>query len=558
MEQHNHEQAAAQATIAFNRRAIAHTPTSILSFAPFATLLIVVAYIAYDRIFPLLSPSNANGKQKSSSRLPGASIRGWATYISDRAPAITFAITTALAAVLAQLIFCEITDVFDPVARRLALEATITSLVASLIVVIPALEIHSITAALGLTGREKGRWLIGLLLDVLGMAIWLAGFWSLGKIVLESHQLHDNTSNADTSSAWYFYRRWLVMHKTSHGLSQGSLERIGIIGISLMASLAGFAAISSIWQSFGARHRKVTETDLARKQAGLEATSDLLAAKESRLRALERRLSYNPAEKSLMTRLTSSFRPNAETQELLSLQMEISGLETMQSSLASSLSLLRSRLRSQRAATTPFGRVCLTTSYIFSLYCIYRILATSLATFRRWWHPQATFASTDPITNSLALIAAMYDPTLDRAAWSRQIAFLLSGLMLLLSFNAVLQTVILFSRFAPKTLLQGGRLKGNFALLVAQICATYVVSAALLLRTNLPREMGSVIEGALGAPLDVSMCERMFETTFLGTCAVTAVGIGLGRKLGANGGDWDEFEDDAGFDGDVEGGKRYD
>jgi hypothetical protein len=558
MEHHNDEQAAVNAASSMSRRAVAHTPTSILSFAPFATLLTIVGYVAYDRIFPLLSPSSTNGKQRTSSRLPGASFKGWATYLSDRAAAMTFAVTTALAAVLAQLIFCEIADVFDPAARRLALEATIKSLVASLIVVIPALEIHSITAALGLTGREKGRWFLGLLLDVLGLAMWLAGFWSVGKIVLESHQIHDNSSNADNSSAWYFYRRWSVMHKTSHGLSQGSLERIGIIGISLMASLAGFAAISSIWQSFGARHRKVTETDLARKQAGLEATSDLLLAKESRLRAVERRLSFNPAEKSLMTRLTSSFRPNAETQELLSLQMEISGLETMQTSLSSSLSLLKSRLRSQRAATTPLGRVCMTTSYVFSLYCIYRIIATSLATFRRWWHPQATFASTDPITNSLALIAAVYDPTLDRAAWSRQIAFLLSGLMLLLSFNAVLQTVLLFSRFAPRSLLQGGRLKGNFALLVAQICATYVVSAALLLRTNLPREMGSVIEGALGAPLDVGMCERMFEMTFLGTCAVTAVGIGLGRKLGANGGDWDEFDDDTGFDGDMEGGKRFD
>jgi len=388
-------------------------------------------------------------------------------------------------------------------------------LIISLIVVIPALEIHSITAAIGFTGKEKGKWLIGLVLDMAGLGLWLACFWSIGKIVLESHQLHA-TSTSDDTNAWNFYRRWLVMHKTEHGLSQGSLERIGLIGIWSMASLAGFAAISSIFQSFGARVRRVTETDLARKQAGLDATTELLSAKESRLRALERRIStLPPSAPSLLTRLASTIRPDTATTELLTLRMEISGLEAMASSLTSSLSLLRSRLASQRRSTTALGRVCNSTSYLFSLYCIYRILATTLATFRRWWHPTASFASTDPITNALALIAKIYDPTLDRLAWSRQIAFLLSGVMLLASFNAVWQTVLLFARFAPPRFLANARAGNAAALLVAQISATYVISSALLLRTNLPREMGSVIEGALGAPLDVGMCERMFEGTFL-------------------------------------------
>ena len=114
-----------------------------------------------------------------------------------------------------------------------------------------------------------------------------------------------------------------------------------------------------------------------------------------------------------------------------------------------------------------------------------------------------------------------------------------------------------FSRFAPAKVLVSAR-RGTFALLVAQICATYVVSSALLLRTNLPREMGSVIEGALGAPLDVGVCERMFEGWFLGSCGVTAVGVWVSRRLGSGGSagmEWDD-EFDFGGEGDVEGGKR--
>jgi len=190
-------------------------------------------------------------------------------------------------------------------------------------------------------------------------------------------------------------------------------------------------------------------------------------------------------------------------------------------------------------------------SYVFSVYCLYRIAATSTAFFRRWWHPATTFANSDPINNALGLIAATFDPSLDRAAWSRQISFAISGLMLLASFNAVLQTVLLFSRFTPPRLLASAQ--QNLALLVSQISATYVVSSALLLRSNLPREMGSVIESALRAPLDTAFVERWFEAWFLGACAVTALGIGIGRSV-RSGMEWDDNYGDG--EGDVESGKR--
>lgn len=473
-------------------------------------------------------------------------LRSWARYFWDRAAAITFSTTIALSAVLAELIFCEISNTFDPSARKLALEATITTLLISLVVVTPALEIHALTAAAGFGDGGNGKFAIAFVIDILGLALWLVGFWAVGQTVMGA----DHFQKQDMT-LWKIGTSWLKMEHQGHDLSQGSLERIGIIGISLMASLAGFAAVSSIWQSFGAKLRKVTETDIARKQAGVDATTELLASKESRLRALERKASFAPThEESVMTRMMGSFRPDADNQEFASLKLEISGLRTMQASLSNSLILLRARRATQQQASTAVGRICITTSYIFSLYCLYRITATSLATFRRWWSPHSTFATTDPINNALALIAKLWDPTLDREAWARQISFLLSGLMLLASFNAVLQTVLLFSRFTPTRLMQSAQ--QNLALLVSQICATYVVSSALLLRSNLPKEMGSVIEGALGAPLDTKFSESWFEAWFLGTCFLTAVGIWVSRQVSGIGGDWDDEYDD----GDVEVGKR--
>lgn len=517
--------------------------SGILSSSPFVLTFVAVAFFAWKTLFPLLAGGQSARDAFRQNRRTSLSIHPWLRTLANRIPAITFSVTVALSAVLAELIFCEISDILDPVARSAALQVTITILLVSLVIVTPAIEIHSITSAAGwkFSGLTRGTVLLAWLLDVLGLVAWLAAFWWIGRAVIGT------SVDGSVQSVGSFY---------NHRLSEGSLERIGIIGISLMASLAGFAAVSSLWQTFGVRARKVSETDVARKQAGLDATIDLLNAKESRLRALEHKMADSPnARKSgFFNMVVGAVRgSDPDTTELASLHLEISGLQMMQFSLSNSHQVLKARRESQLAAATAFGKLCISASYAFSLYCLYRIAATSIATLRRWWHPTASFAATDPINNVLALVAKHWDPSLDRAAWSRQISFLLSGLMLLASFNAVLQTVLLFSRFTPANLLRSAQ--QNLALLVSQISATYVVSSALLLRSNLPAEMGSVIEGALGAPLDTAFVERWFEGWFLGACAVTAAGIFVGRKVVGTA-DWEDdvYEDEI----DVEtGGKRF-
>lgn len=120
--------------------------------------------------------------------------------------------------------------------------------------------------------------------------------------------------------------------------------------------------------------------------------------------------------------------------------------------------------------------------------------------------------------------------------------------MLLASFNSVLQTSLLFARLVP-SILQHAR--ANFALLISQIAATYVISSALLLRSNLPSEMKSAISDALGAPLEPGFTEKWFEGWFLTASALTALGLWVGKRLRGQG--WDD--DDDLVDGDVEMGK---
>ncbi|KAJ4993878.1 Golgi pH regulator [Stagonosporopsis vannaccii] len=509
---------------------------TIISALPFLLTFLVVALAVSQKLFPVLSGHTDRKAHHSDARLPGSPLRERANLLKNlrldarSLAAVIFSINIALSAVLAELIFCEITNTGNRTTRALALKITLPSLLFLLVVATPALEIHSVVSGAGWStgGTQRGHRKVARILELCGLAVWLAAFWYLGSGLLGTY-LHEESYVHD------------------HTFSEGCLERIGVIGISMMASLTGFAAVSSLWQTFGVKYRPVSDSDIARKQAGIQATNDMLLAKESRLRAVERKLTDHPQE-GLLGRVVGTFRGNPDLQERNMLRLEIQGLETMRHTLQHSQSNLQNRRQMQVRSHTAYGRILNAFSFVFALYCAYRIIATSVTTLRRFSSSSASFASSDPINNFLALLAKHWDPTIDRAAWSRTISFLLSGVILLLSFNAVLQTFYLFSRAAPGILHHA---QANFALLISQIAATYVISSALLLRSNLPVEMKSAISDALGAPLEPSFTERWFEGWFLAASAMTAIGLWAGKRL--KGSEWD---DDGEGEGDVEMGKR--
>ncbi|TVY14197.1 Golgi pH regulator [Lachnellula arida] len=534
----HHSQSRALSSTSFSTIALSSTPL-ILTF-------LIVSFAVLHRLFPVVAGLQ-QAKDDNDHYLPSDAPSGLRQKHAEhdkktarrRVIAIAFSVTIALAAVLTELILCEISNTLNPAARAFALKTVVPTLLFLLVVLIPFLELQSVVSGSGWSFQktENGKiprtaWLLQFLL----FAGWLMGFWWLGKGIPGTY-IHTMAS------------------QPGKGLSEACLERVGIIGISLMALLSGFAAVSNPWQTFGAKPRPVTEADVARKQAGLNATNDMLAVKRSRLRALQRKVKDTPSE-GFMTKVIGTIRGTADTQELKALELEISGLSSMAVSLSTSLSLLQARLVSTQRAASPSGKLLFVpASYAFSLYCIYRIISTSLTTLRHILFPSPdstafTSSTTDPINRILSMFAKHVDPTLDQLAWSRQISFLLSGIILFASFNSVLQTFHMITKLSPSLLYQA---QANLALIIAQISATYVISSALLLRSNLPTEMKSVVSEALGSPLEPGFVERWFDGWFLLASLGTAAGIYVGRKLGGFGGDWDDWDE---FEGDVEMGQK--
>ncbi|MCJ1409991.1 hypothetical protein MMC19_004076 [Ptychographa xylographoides] len=520
-------------TPAYLRQRLSTSPTIVFSSFPFLVTFLFVATLVFQKLFPLLSgevvPKNgqygASFLQPQLNQQPPSSktnqIQTYPKTSIKRVSAYTFSATIALATVLAELVLCEISDTIDPNVRGVALRITISLLLILLIIVIPSLELHSTISAAGYkyTGRELGRLKLAWVFHTIGFTLWLLGFWWSGQILLARHH---------QDSATEVHGHWVDI----------IVEHVGVIGISLMALLSGFASVSAPWQNFGARPKPVSEGTIARKQAGLDATNDMLSTKRSRLRFLQRKMSDAPPE-GFLQKAMGSFRGNADVSEKKSLELEINGLENMALSLSTSHSLLQARLAQQNRSRTALGRLLLVISFIFSIYCLYRIVTTSLtAVRRRVSSPEHGFSPSDPINNILALLVKHYDSHLDRDAWTRQISFLLSGVMLFASFSSVLQTFHFFARFTPSLL---KAVQQNLPLIVAQVCATYVISVALLLRGLMPGELVSKRLRELGGT-DMQWVDGWFEVWFLGGVAVTAVGIWVGRKIGG-GDEWDEEED---------------
>ena len=475
-----------------------------VSTLPFILTFIITTLIAYRRVHPLLSDPRTSQP------------------LARRIAALTFSSTIALSTVLTELLLCEISNSFNPTARSIALQITVTTLLGLLVIAIPLLGIYSVVSKSGyrLDSSSKSRRLAWLF-EATGYLIFLAIFWTIGT--------------------------WLPQTDNKHtqNLLQACLDRLGITGVALMALLSGFASVSAIWANFGPKQKLVNEPDITRKQTGLDTTLDMIREKRARLRFVEGHIAATPT-KGWISGMMSTFRGNTETQEKQTLEMEIQGLETMSGSLSSALTIMKQRYTDQQRSSTTLGRAFLAFQYSFSIYCIYRICTTSITITRRIFSKSRT-SDSDPVTYAIALFARHVYPNLDQEGWTQQISFLLSGVMLLASFSAVTQTFHLFERVMPGAV---RATRTNFALLISQVSGMYVISSALMLRGMMPKEVGSVINGALGSGmLDPAWLQKWFDGFFMTSVLVTVIGVVLSRKVGGS------VLDDS-WDGDIEMGKR--
>jgi hypothetical protein len=478
---------------------------------------------------------------------------------------VAFSSLLALAAVLAEVLVFDMAGLVGQPTREAVLAVVVPAMIALLVLIVPALELRGLVAGWRAErgGRRRKRCADAAVLGAL--AAWLLVFWTIGEIAPRP---------VDESGADNGTHTGVV-----DGLVRACLTRVGIVGITLMALLSGFAAVSTPWHLILSPMfcpSAPSESEIASKQTHLATTAEMLLAKRQRLQTLERKASSTSSSSTsplmaaraapgLMGKVMGTIRAVAsgDDMERRALRVEIAALETVEANLASKLDSLQARYAERVRAATPLGRVLALPTHVFAVYCLYRICATavSLASRAIAGFPAASsassasspssssspsFSSSDPVSRIVGLVAWHWDPTLDQDAWARQIAFLLSGAMLIASLSSAMQTMRLLSRAVPALILPAfvvRHARASAALIAAQVAATYIVSAALLLRGSLPREL--VQQGAMGGVLrgvlDPAWVERWFEGWFFVAGLATVAVIWLGKKLDSR--DYDE--DDA-------------
>ena len=497
---------------------------AVLALAPFLAAFVVIDVLFARHVFPRLNPQDRDGEDHilpvhAPAALRHAHAEHGAKSRGRRGAAWAFGTTVALAATLGLLILGEILEVVDPAAKNFALHVTVPTLLFFVVVLVPWLECRAVIAGMGWSFQRtaKGRIpRIAWMLQTVLFSGWVFAFWAVGNAVPEAATTKEAPTAVET-------------------LTRATLERVAVVGICLMALLAGFASVSSPWHTFVDRASPVSDADVNRKQSGLEATTEMLASKRHQLSLLQRRVESDSKSSSLMGKVMGTFRSTSDETEVRALRIDIAGLETMEANLSSSVSMMRNRRDAAARASTTLGQLTLLPSHLFSAYCVYRVLATLLTSLRRLHAPDTTFANSDPINRLLGLVARHWDPKLDQLAWARTISFALSGVILLASANSVVQTFHLFAKWTPGLLRHA---QANLALAVGQVAATYVISASLLMRSQLPQSVGGAVTGVLHAALSPAFVDRWFETCFLVGSVGTAFGIWLGRKLS-----FDDYED---------------
>src|SRR5580700_6516745 len=116
-----------------------HLSGIIFSLLPFIFTFLIVSIGVQQKLFPLLSgqhPKSDDHLDASPSTRQIHTVYG-SKSLRHRIAAISFSTTIALAAVLAELILCEISNTVNPAARTVAWKFTVRTLLFLLIILIP-------------------------------------------------------------------------------------------------------------------------------------------------------------------------------------------------------------------------------------------------------------------------------------------------------------------------------------------------------------------------------------------------------------------------------------
>ncbi|KAF7389188.1 hypothetical protein HZH66_010325 [Vespula vulgaris] len=305
-------------------------------------------------------------------------------------------------------------------------------------------------------------------------------------------------------------------------IEQG-VSRIGVIGVTVMALLSGFGAVNYPYSSMAYFMRPVSYADVQAIEKRLLQTMDMIIVKKKRIALAKKGEMIGQSE--VRSRLWGMLGPLGGTKgnqesvySIKQLQIEVIALEELSRQLfLEAHDIQNARERLEWAATWQ-GKYFNFLGYFFSLYCIWKILISTInIVFDR-------VGKKDPVTRGIEIAVHWMGFDIDVTFWSQHISFYLVGCIVLTSIRGLLLTLTKFF-YA----ISSSKSSNIIVLILAQIMGMYFVSSVLLMRMNMPAEYRIIITQVLGE-LQFNFYHRWFDVIFLVSALSSIVFLYLAHK----------------------------
>eukprot|EP01061_Rhynchopus_euleeides_P041251 TRINITY_DN7155_c0_g1_i4.p1 TRINITY_DN7155_c0_g1~~TRINITY_DN7155_c0_g1_i4.p1 ORF type:complete len:509 (+),score=143.06 TRINITY_DN7155_c0_g1_i4:185-1711(+) len=441
---------------------------------------------------------------------------------------VSFCMTFAVSMSMFQLVIFEIMGLLDVQSRWWAWKANLLFMIVDLLVLLPFVLFWSLAYDLSVRGWRS----LSAATLVLVPYVWFffqirplsqhgGGEAGLGDQLLEQM----NTPEGVVTSFLELRGNEAAYELVKSDFFSDCLSRIGIIGVSVMAVLAGFGAVATPRSYLSYIRAKVgggvQSIDTQQAQRRLTATVEALV-KKRRQEAAALISESSPREQSGGSWFTgvSSFvssltqrHPHQPT--LKDIQQEIQALEKVASDLFEQLHEIKTIEDNIQFSKTPRGQVFTLLGYVLSVYCVYRtaMAAVSILLDR--------VAKVDPITRILGWVGIKVDCLsgpkdgcteydLMATRYIQIASLIVLGIMIVSSvrgFLVVLQKVvhIYCKRVSPNTI----------SVLFGYLMGAYCVSAVMLLRMSLPEHYRGMLDDVLGKNIHFPFFHRWFDVIFL-------------------------------------------
>ncbi|KHJ49486.1 hypothetical protein D918_00613 [Trichuris suis] len=403
---------------------------------------------------------------------------------------IYFSGTFSLCCNLLLLVIFEILGVLSRNSRLFFWKATLYAVAAMLLFFIPKTVAQLAIRKLRFTNRTFANGLLSF--------IWLSTMYFSWKVLGPLPVTRGETSI------------WSI---------ENIVSRVGVIGVLIVAALAGFGAISCLYTSLPCFAQKVPEDYADKVERQIGKTIEMIAAKKFgtfSAGSINERYRTTQGFLNLLGMGTTS----AAEKEAFE---EVKSLEAFNERLFMELADINAINQRKEYARTFRGKYFLVLGYLLSLLSVWKIFSVRSAmsiiniVFDR-------YGTVDPVTRVIGIAVHYMGFDFDVKIWSQHFSFVFVGCLSLSSVRSLLVSFAkLFSIVNP------GRLSKISVLLTAEVMGMYLLSTVLLVRMSMPPEYRWIITEVFG-DLAYPFYQRWFDEIFILSAIASIVFFAIVRK----------------------------